>query len=247
MDPSTITFSQLADLRRKTDAVAKFLREQLSQHLETLRPLLAAQRVLGMAAGTRNPWSNQTLVEFKKSYAEFHRTFRMPTDFEPETLVDVTDKIDVHPWEYLHETREASETKPITMTSSTRWVVNYATDVNLARVRSILAGQESGQWQFVQQFVLRALLIDLVVAKAPRVVELLRAMRFEVERAVTPEFQNVPLTTIRFVLPSFRPPDQLILDATAFSGVPAFIELIDVDAMPALTDPIKLRLEEIVK
>jgi hypothetical protein len=247
VDPSTLTFAQLADLRRRTDAVARFLREQLAQHLETLRPLLAAQRVLGISPGSRIAWTNQTLSEFKQRYAEHHRPFRLPTDLDPESIAEVTDRIEVHPWEYVHETREASEAKPITMTSPTRWVANYAGDVNLTRIRAILAGQESGQWNLVQQFVLRALVLDLVISKSPRVVDLLRALRFEVERTPAPEFHNLPLTTIRFVLPSFRPPDQLILDATAFSGVPAFIELIDVDAMPTLTDPVKARLEELVK
>ncbi len=231
-----------------TDAAAKLLREQLAQHLETLRPLLAAQRVLGINPGSAKiAWTERTLGEFKTKYAEFNRPFRLPSEFEPESVAEVTDRLELHPWEYVHQTKEASEAKAITMTSTTRWAVNFAGDASLARVRAIMAGQEAGQWNLVQQFVLRALLLDLIISKAPRVVELLRALRFEVERVATPDFQNVPLTTIRFALPSFRPPDQLILDATGFSGVAAFIELIDIDAVPALSDPMKARLEELVK
>jgi hypothetical protein len=47
-------------------------------------------------------------------------------------------------------------------------------------------------------------------------------------------------------LPSFRPADDLILTAIRFSGVPAFIELIDVEALNTLQDPLKLSLEKIL-
>jgi hypothetical protein len=47
-------------------------------------------------------------------------------------------------------------------------------------------------------------------------------------------------------VPSFRPSDEVILAATRFSGVPAFIELIDVEAARMLPDPLKARIEEIL-
>jgi hypothetical protein len=53
--------------------------------------------------------------------------------------------------------------------------------------------------------------------------------------------------TISSCLASFRPSDSLILAATRLSGVPAFIELIDVDAVQTLHDPLKLRIEEMLR
>jgi hypothetical protein len=55
------------------------------------------------------------------------------------------------------------------------------------------------------------------------------------------------LTTITFGLPSFRPPDDLIMAATSFSGIPAFIELVDTDAASRLQDPLKTQLQELVR
>ena len=64
---------------------------------------------------------------------------------------------------------------------------------------------------------------------------------------VNPDTRQLPLVTIASCLPSFRPADDLILAATAFSGIPAFIELIDVDAAHSLGDPFKARVEEMLK
>ena len=48
---------------------------------------------------------------------------------------------------------------------------------------------------------------------------------------------RLPLLTIAACLPSFRSADDLILAVSAFSGVPAFIELLDVDAVMILAGP----------
>lgn len=58
---------------------------------------------------------------------------------------------------------------------------------------------------------------------------------------------KLQLTTITFGLQSFRLPDDLILAATSFSGIAAFIELVDTDAAANLPDPLKARLQEVVR
>jgi hypothetical protein len=37
------------------------------------------------------------------------------------------------------------------------------------------------------------------------------------------------------------------MDATSFSGIHAFIELVDVHALPQLQDPLKARIEELLR
>jgi len=69
----------------------------------------------------------------------------------------------------------------------------------------------------------------------------------QLQTEYSPDLPKLPLTTITFGLPSFRPPDDLILAATSFSGIPAFIELIDTDVATRLQDPLKTRLQEVVR
>jgi hypothetical protein len=54
-------------------------------------------------------------------------------------------------------------------------------------------------------------------------------------------------STLSFSLPSFRPSDDLILEATAFSGIPAFIELINTDAVHNIPDPLRVSIDELVR
>jgi len=55
------------------------------------------------------------------------------------------------------------------------------------------------------------------------------------------------VVTITACLSSFRPADDLILAATAFSGVPAFIELINLEDVQTRTDTLKQRLDELTR
>jgi hypothetical protein len=110
----------------------------------------------------------------------------------------------------------------------------------------MIAGREQGQLALQQQFVLRAILLNMVVQKCPRVAELLRALRFDLESTPCEELHGLPVVTIKFALPSFRPDDSLIMKATNLSGVPAFIELLDVNIVRAMSDPIKAELERLI-
>ena len=77
----------------------------------------------------------------------------------------------------------------------------------------------------------------------PEIPELLRELRYDVAIEKRPELGELPLVTLRSALPAFRPSDELIAKATQFSGVPAFIELIDVEALARLHDPLRARIE----
>ena len=245
--PRSLTFEQLFELRPRTNEVARHLQARLVQHLETLRPLLDPVRVLGKGSATgRISWMEKSLAEFRALYEKFNRKFRAPLELDTDALNDTETKFEIHPWEYIHEPRSGDESRRITMTTPTRWAITYASDLPLDRVKAIVAGAESGQHAPQHLFLLHALLLKLVVEKAPRVCELMKALRFEVELLPCPELHGLPLVTVRFDLPSYRPDDSLILKATSLSGVPAFIEIIDVEAVRAMKDPIKEQLEKIV-
>jgi hypothetical protein len=47
-------------------------------------------------------------------------------------------------------------------------------------------------------------------------------------------------------IPTFLPPEKLIAAATELSGVAAFIELIDVDAVRSMADPFKERIARLI-
>jgi hypothetical protein len=246
----TLTFEQLTDLRHKTETVSKFLQEQLLSHLETLRPVLALDRVFGRYMGGRgdSPLSERAFAQLQQNYRPFTaRPYDLPTQFDEHWLSLVGTRVTLYPWEYSHETRSDRETKTITMSSPVRWVVTYTSAYTLGQFRQAVSGKGERRPEHVRQFVVNALVTQLMVAHTPGLGPLLGDLRYQLHADTSPDLPKVPLTTITASLPSFRPSDDLILSAVTFSGVPAFIELIDIEALATLEDPLKARIVALVR
>jgi hypothetical protein len=245
-----LTFQELTELRRKTEAVSKFLQEQLAAHLETLRPVLSPERVFSKFLGTKGDQTlaDRAFVQLQQNYRPFSaRPFEVPSEFDPHWLTLVGNRLTLYPWEYTHEARTAQETKQITMASPVRWVVSFTSAYGLSQLRQGLAGKAERRVEHVRQFVVNALVTQLAISHAAGLGVLLTDLRYQLQTEYAPDLPKLPLTTITFGLPSFRPPDDLILAATSFSGIPAFIELVDTDAASRLQDPLKTRLQELVR
>jgi hypothetical protein len=58
---------------------------------------------------------------------------------------------------------------------------------------------------------------------------------------------DLPVTFISSVISTLRPPDQVIIESTEISGMPLFEEIVNIEDIVQLRDPIKDRLIEIVK
>jgi hypothetical protein len=248
--PRALDFQELSELRHKTEVVSKLLRDRLLAHLETLRPVLAPDRVFGRFASTRadSPLADRAFAELQQSCKPFSaRPFGLPSEFDAHWLTLVGTRVTLYPWEYAYEIRTAGETRTVSMSSPVRWVVNYTSGYTLSEIRKALANQAEARPEHVRQFVINALVTQLVVAHTPGLAPLLADLRYQLQTEHVPDLPKLPLTTIASGLASFRPADDLILSATSFSGIPAFIELIDLDAVSDLQDPLKARLDELLR
>ena len=246
----TLTLQELTELRRKTEIVSKFLQEQLAAHLETLRPVLSPERVFSKFLGTKgdHALADRAFAQLQQNYRPFSgRPFDVPSEFDPQWLTLVGNRLALYPWEYAHEVRNARETKTITMASPVRWVVSFTSTYALSQMRQGLSGKGERRVEHIRQFVVNALVTQLAMSHAAGLGALFVDLRYQLQTEYAPDLPKLPLTTITFGLPSFRPPDDLILSATSFSGIPAFIELIDTDAASRLQDPLKTRLQELVR
>ena len=242
----TLTLPELPELRRKTEAVSRFLQSQITAHLETLRPLFAPERVLGKYAGgkTDPAGTERALTELKASYQAFTRKpFDLPENIDTHWLTLVGNALELHPWEYTHPVQG----KPVTMTSPVRWVVNFCANYSLAQVKNGIAGKETIRPDYLRQFVVNALVLQLLLNRNPGLGQLFQDLRYELKTETPPDLKGLPIVTITSCLTSFRPADDLIQAATAFSGVPAFIELIDLNVALAPKDALKEQLENLLK
>lgn len=241
-----LALPELPELRRKTEAVSRFQKEQIAAHLETLRPLLSPERILGKSAGGKLevPGAEKALAELRQSYKPFAtKPYNLPETLDPNWLTLVGNALDLHAWEYTH----TIDGKPITITSPMRWVVNYRTNYTLAQFKNVVGGKEGARPEYLRQFVVNALVLQLALNRHPGLTQLFSDLRYELTTTAHPELQQLPLVTITSGVSSFRPADNLIQAATAFSGIPAFIELIDIPAIRQTEDPLKQKIEEMVR
>ena len=242
-----LTFERLPELRARTETVSAMLRDQLSAHLETVRPILSPERILGRtsAAKADTTLADRCLSQLQQSYRQFAaRPFDLPSELDPYWLSLVGTRVALYPWEYTYQAGAEREARTITMTSPVRWVMSFTSTYTLAQFRQAVAGGGERQPEHVRQFVVNALVMQLVFANVPGLTALFADLRYEVQTQSTPELPKLPLITVTSALGSFRPTDELIVAATNFSGIPAFIELIDIDGLSRLKDPLRARIEE---
>ena len=178
--PSPLTLQELPELRRKTEAISQLLRHQIVGHFETLRPLLAPERIFGKLAGgkTEVPGSDLALEELQQNYRQFtQQTVRSPGRFQYQ-LADArrqragAARLGICPH---------IQGKSITMSSPVRWVVNYRSNLDLAHVKNILTGKETPRLDYLRQFVVNALVFQILLARTPGLAPLFADLRYELK------------------------------------------------------------------
>ncbi|HEY3840626.1 MAG TPA: hypothetical protein VGL72_28835 [Bryobacteraceae bacterium] len=243
---SNLTLQELPELRRKTEAISQLLRQQIVGHFETLRPFLGPERIFGRLAGGKTdvPGADLALEELQQKYRQFTRKpYDLPDDFSASWLTLVGNALELHPWAYVH----LIQGKSITMSSPLRWLVNYRSNLEVAQVKRMITGKETARLDFLRQFVVNALVLQLLLVRTPGLAPLFADLRYELKTETPSDLGGLPVVTITSILGSFRPSDDLILPATAFSGVPEFIELVDLETLKAPKDLLKERIDEVLR
>jgi hypothetical protein len=167
----------------------------------------------------------------------------LPQKLDQNWLSLVGNAVELHPWQYTHNVKG----KPITLTSPVKWVLAYRGNYSPAEAGRIMHGKEAGRPEKLRQFVVSTLMMNSAVTRNAGLLQLFHDLRYNLKTEKMPELINLPLVTVTSFLKSFRPSDELIEAATAFSGIPAFIELVDVDAVQSLPDPCWQRIQDAAK
>lgn len=243
-------YQHVIDRRRKTETVSKLLKDRLVDHLTTLSPLLAPDGLYGRSGGSKIERTEQmenNLDDLRKCYRELNaKMLGIPEQFDPAWLAGIAPRIELHAFEYVHPLANAAR-KMVTITSPVRWVVSYPSSHTATSFRSVIENKGERRPDQVLQFVVNNLVLDRVLAARSGVKRLLNDLRYTIEIApLSPAFR-LPLITVASCLPSTRPPDDVIATATEFSGVPAFIELIEEDAVNSMADPLKSAVSQLLK
>jgi hypothetical protein len=249
MDES-FTTQKLLLLRRLTRAVGDLLRGQLKEYLATLSPLLRPRTVLGeFVAGA----PKEILGGAEKAFKDLQTAYQAVAASKPYNLpgelkspVEVTSSVlEFAPVEYSHSARTERETKAVAVTSPLKWVLSYS-GFGPRRLRELLAAKTRSA-EDLQEFVLHTLLLQVVLTRQAGVGKILEALHFPVSTGKRPEFGELPLTYIASSISTVRPPDEVIIESTEISGTDAFEEVVTVEDIVGLKDPLRELLLELVK
>lgn len=235
-------------LRKSTRAVSDLVRTQLKEHSATLSHLFRPKSVLGDfvdGAKEQVKGAEAAFQELKTAYPAVatNRPFNLPRELTPP-LVVLSGVPEITPFEYVHQAKTASDHKAVTVTAPLKWILSYS-GFAPSRLKELQAGKVIGNE--MQEFVLHNLMLHLTLNRQPGLLKILSALRFTITPGRLPECGELPIMFLTSIVPTVRPPDEVIIQNTEISGRDAFEEVVDLEQLAVLRDPFMERLEELVK
>ena len=97
------------------------------------------------------------------------------------------------------------------------------------------------------QLVISYLLMHVVTTNSPGLTRVFEALHFPITASSAPEFGPLPITRIGVGMSTARPPDAVILQSAELTGMDAFEEVVNLDDLSGLRDPLIERLLEIAR
>jgi len=245
-----ITLDRLMTLRSATEAVSKWVRKEVEDRLDCLRPLLLPRRLLGDHVKSA---AHEDVKDADKTFTDLQAAFRevAGAPFKLAARLDspidaISTDIALYPWEYAYQAAGDNESRALTVKSPLSWVLMHAAPISLSQARQMLVGGAGRSDADLKQFAINALVIKQMLDRNPALVRLLEALRLTVEIVGLPETGKLPLVKLTAPIATFRPSDSLIVSATKLSGISIFEELLDVDAAKTFKDPFGERLIELI-
>jgi hypothetical protein len=240
----------LLGLRKLTRAIADVVRGQMTEYLATLAPLLRPKMVLGdhVEDGSKESTrrSDKAFKEFQALYDSVAGTkpFNLPRELTlPLRLAG--SGLEITPVDTAHVIKSGSDTRTIMVRSPLTWSLTYS-GYPPTRLPELLkvklqTGDELGQ------LVVSYLLMHVVVTNSPGLMSVFNALHFPITTTTIPEFGPLPITRIGVAVSTTRPSDDVILQSAELTGMDAFEEVVNVQDLSQLRDPLKHRLMEIAR
>lgn len=242
------TIGRVQALRRLTRVVGDTLRDQVSAYLSTLGILFRPARVLGQyVQGSEKEavkGADRAFRDMQALYEKVARARPFTLTRELRGPIDVTSvTLELHPVEYPYDVHAGGETRTVTVRSPLTWTLSYA-GYGPGALPDLLA-HRTGANDELHDWIVHQLLLHAVVSNQPGLCDILDRLHFPVSFATEPASGLLPLTRISSPLTTLRPDDEVIMQSAELSGMDAFEEVINVDDIARITDPLKGRLVDI--
>jgi hypothetical protein len=99
----------------------------------------------------------------------------------------------------------------------------------------------------LQRFLLAYLALHIVTKMQPGVAHLFEALRFPLTTSTDPDFGQLPLSQLGVGITTARPSDAVLIESAEVTGVDAFEEVVKLDDVKHLQDPLRKRLLEMAR
>lgn len=254
MDPKEIERKSLDNqeflkLRGATEKISAELTKRVKHHLNVLRPLFVPRKLLGtyVRSGTMEevPGSDKAFAELQE---RFSAVAQKPFGLSPKLktpIPPITNRLEAVPFQYSLSSEGATD-KPITITSAAKWVISFHSDCSLGRLKAMLKGEEPQQADDMRQAVIHHLVPVIFFNRFADIGGLMEDLRYVVRTEELTEIGGLPVVTLEAPLKTFLPPDDFIEQITQLSGIPAFQEIIDLEALDSLLDPLRESIKGLI-
>jgi len=237
-------------LRRVTRAIAELLRGQLTEYIGTIMPMLRPKSVFGeyIQGGSKETvrGADRAFQQLQHLYTSVlnAKPYSLPGELSSPIQLEST-AVEITPLDYAHVISSDSGSKTITVTSPLKWVATY-TGFSLATLEQLLADRNRTN-DDTHRFVLHHAALHTVINSHPGLPRLLQALRFAVTSERFPQFGGLPILCISSAVSTIRPSDELIIESTEISGRDVFEEVVNLDDLRNLQDPLKTQLLDIAR
>jgi len=240
---------QFLGLRLSTEKIAQALNKRLIGHLEVLRPLFLPKILLGSYVKTATmeeiPGADKAFASLQERFAAIcEKPFGLPKKL-PHPLPPISSQLEANPLQYFLYF-EDTKVKPISVTSPARWIISYGGGCPLNRLRAMVAGTEPRQLDDMRQGLINHLTLALFLQYFPSLNQLFVDLRYQVETRELMDLGGVPVVVLKAPVETFLPPDNFIQQITQLSGIAAFQEIIDPEAVEKISDPLKEYIKSLI-
>jgi len=237
---------EFLQLRQATEKIAAVLDKRLKAHLDVLRPLFIPRKLFGTYVKSSNmeeaPGSEKAFAELQERYAPCAQLFDLPKKLQAP-LLPISSQLEGTALQYTLSIVSGQE-KGTSITCSTKWVLSYQGECPLARLQAMLSGKETRQADDMRQALITHLAVVVYLKYFPALTQLLQDLRYEVEIRELPDLGGLPVAVLSAPVSTFLPPDEFIHQITQLSGIPAFQEIVDMEAVENIPDPLKESLKK---
>jgi hypothetical protein len=236
--------------RKLTRAITDAVRVQMTEYLKALAPLLRPKAVLGdyVQGGPKEPSrkSDKAFGDLQALYdtVAVARPYNLPRELTPP-LSFTNVGLEITPLDYVHEAQSGSDKRRIKVRCPLTWVLTY-TDYPPTRLQELLEAK-ARSIEELQRFVLNYLVLHVATKNEPALMQVFDALHFPLTTSKSPQFGELPITRIGIGITTARPSDALMIQSAELTGMDAFEEVVKVEDIAALADPMKERLLTIAR